>query len=202
MKYRLLAAHVLPDGGWLPEGTEVGDDTGYPWKTADGEYRAPSTQMEGLDGEAKEKVDELHRRLYGTGPYWDQGTAKEVEEARNKDAEKQRELDEQSEAVSPMQEAERKYQEQFKDPEGNPLAKRQLDAATTILPKGAPFTPPPHVVTHAQPGPAAPQSSTQTASPTRGGTRVPSQGPATPKPPEGDEARPTNPNRDQYPKDG
>jgi len=52
----------------------------------------------------------------------------------------------------------------------------------------------------APPGPARQPSHTATTAPTRGGTTAPARGVATPKPPEGDEARPKNPNEDQYPK--
>lgn len=201
MKFRLLAAHVLPDQSIVPAGTKVGDEEGITWRDANGEPLPVSTQMDGLDDEGRQMVQELHQKLYGTGPYWDQATPKAVQEARDKEAEEQKKLDEGSEPVSMMQKAERKWMEDAEDEE-DPLVKRALEPANVVPPRGATFTPPPHVVRHAQPGPSAPQSSTLTASPTRGGTQRPSQGPATPKPPEGDEARNITPNKDQYPKDG
>ena len=201
MKFRLLAAHVLPDQSIVPPGTVVGDDEGITWRDAEGNPLPVSTQMEGLDSEGETKVNELHNKLYGTAPYWEKAAPKAAQEARDKEAEEQQKLDEGSEPVSIMQKAERKWMEDAEDEE-DPLVKRALEPANVIPPRGASFTPPPHVVRHAEPGPSAPQSSTQTASPTRGGSTRPSPGPATPKPPEGDEARNISPNKDQYPKDG
>lgn len=60
MRYMLHAEHVYKTGEVLPPGTIVGDGTNWPWPDP------PSTQMEGLDPEAKKATDEVWQRLYGT----------------------------------------------------------------------------------------------------------------------------------------
>jgi hypothetical protein len=183
MKYRLLAEHVLADGQLLEEGTEVGDDTPYPWRSPRGEPLPPSTQMEGLDDEGRKAVDELHQKLYGAEPYWTEQN-EDVRKAREKEAEDQRKLDEDSEPVSAQQRAER----EFAGREGD----RDPATANVVLPRGATRGIPP--------GPGREPSSTATAAPTTGGSTRPSPGVATPAPPSG-AARPANPNQEQYPKD-
>jgi hypothetical protein len=97
MKFRLLGPAVLSDGQQLDAGTEIGDDTPYPYKNPDGSPMEPSTTMEGLDEDGKKAVHDLHRRLFGHGPYWESGQSEEVRKARETEAEEQRKLDESSE---------------------------------------------------------------------------------------------------------
>lgn len=191
MKYRLLAEHIAPvSGEVLPAGTEVGDDTPYPWKNADGSDAEPSTTMEGLDDAARKKVEEVHQRLFGHRPYWHEGQPDEVRKAREKEAEEQQKLDEGSEPVSEQQRVEREYADEQQESE---LAKRRPkgEPMPMIPPRGAPV---------AMPGPARQPSSTANPNPTRGGVTTPAPGPATPKPPDKEEVRPKNPNEQQYPK--
>ncbi len=184
MKYKLLGPHVLSGGERLEEGTEVGDDTGYPWKYPDGKDMDPTPQMEGLDDQSREKVREVHRKLYGVGPHWENQN-EEVVKAREKEAEEQKKLDEGSEPVSPQQKAERKWEEE--DREGK---RGEASIAPTIPPR--PVTTPP--------GAARQPSHTSVASPTRGGSTTPAPGPATSKPPKEEDIRPSKPNEEQYPK--
>ena len=185
MKYRLLAQHTAPVSGEVLEaGTEVGDDTEHPWKNRDGSDAEPSTQMEGLDDAAREKIKGLHQKLYGSEPDWGDGQSEEVRQAREKEREEQEKLDEGSAPVSEQQHLEREDdKEREKCGIGAPRRGGQ-----PMAPGGAP------------PGPARQPSHTATTAPTRGGTTAPARGPATPKPPEGDEVRPKNPNEEQYPK--
>lgn len=186
MKYRLLGAHVLASGERLEEGTEVGDDTDFPWKDVDGKELEPTTQMEGLDDASREKVREVHQRLYGHGPSWERGQSEEARKAHEQQAEEQRKLDEGSEPVSEQQRLERNYE-------------RNRDAGERGEASMAPTIPPraPGVM----PGAARQPSHTSTASPTRSGQGTPAPGPATPKAPDKNEVRPTKPNEEQYPKD-
>ena len=181
MKYRLLGPHVLADGQMLDAGTEVGDDTDQPWKDIDGKEMEPTTQMEGLDDASRDKVRQVHQRLYGRGPSWERGQSDEAREAHEKQAEEQRKLDEGSEPVSEQQRLERDYERDRK--EG-----KRGDASS---PPRAPVTSPP--------GAARQPSHTSAASTTRGGQTAPAPGPATPKV-DKDEVRPTKPNEEQYPK--
>ena len=188
MKYRLLGPHVMSDSSRLEAGTEVGDDTPYPWKDPEGNDMEPTTEMEGLDDASREKVKALHTKLYGHGPYWERGQPEAVRQAREKEAEDQKKLDEGSEPVSEQQRLERDWERDRKE------GKRgEANMAPTIPPRGAPVVNPP--------GPAREPSHTATASPTRGGSARPSPGPATPKPVSDDELRPTKPTEEQYPKD-
>lgn len=172
MKYRLLAPHVLPDGVILEEGTEVGDDTSWPWRYPyNNEPMPPSNMMEGLDDEGKKAIEELHNKLYGQGPYWENSQPEEVRKAREAQAKEQEKLDEDSEPVSEEQRREWEYEK----------ALEKGDA-----PRGLP------------PGPARQPSSTARVAPTRGGAQ-PNPGPATPKV-EAEDVRPRKPNEDQYPK--
>ena len=171
MKYRLLGPHVLSGGERLETGTEVGDETGYPWKYADGKDMDPTPQMEGLDEPSRAKVREVWQRLYGTSPSWE-GQSEEVAKAREKEAEDQKKLDEGSEPVSAQQKAER--------------AKEDRDKAEPRL--------------GTMPGPRPQPSHTVTASPTRPGSSTPAPAPATVQPPKADEVRPKKPNEEQYPK--
>lgn len=189
MKYRLLGPHVTTGGERLETGTEVGDDTGYPWKYPDGKDMDPTTQMEGLDDQSRDKVREVHQRLYGVGPSWENQN-EDVRKAREKEAEDQKKLDEGSEPVSAQQRAERKWAKEDEEDleaglEGRESANARRDAT----------------VSRSMPGPAARQPShTATASPTRPGVERPAPGPATPQPPKADEVRPKKPNEEQYPK--
>jgi hypothetical protein len=187
MKFRLLGPAVLSDGQQLDAGTEIGDDTPYPYKNPDGSPMEPSTTMEGLDEDGKKAVHDLHRRLFGHGPYWESGQSEEVRKARETEAEEQRKLDESSEPVSEQQHLEREWQKE-RDKRGG---RAPGEPAPTIPPKGPPT---------ATPGPARQVSGTETANPTRGGVASPAPGPATAKPPDKDEARPKRPNEEQYPK--
>ena len=184
MKYRLLGPHVLSDGQMLDAGTEVGDDTDQPWKDVDGKEMEPTTQMEGLDDASREKVREVHQRLYGRGPAWERGQSDAAREAHEKQAEEQNKLDEGSEPVSPQQKAEREWEKEFKE------GKRGETGMASSIPPRAPT----------MPGAARQPSHTSAASPTRGGQTVPAPGPATPKAPKDDEVRPSKPNEEQYPK--
>jgi hypothetical protein len=187
MKYKLLAPQVLADGQLLEEGTEVGDDTAYPWKDADGKDMEPSTTMEGLDDASRAKVREVHQRNYGLNPPWERGQSEEARKAHEQQAEEQKKLDENSKPVSEQQRLERDWEKERSE------GKRgEADMAPTLPPRGAPVVAPP--------GPARQPSSTATASPTRGGVTHPSPGPATAKPPDKNDVRPTKPNEEQYPK--
>jgi len=185
MKYRLLGPHVLADGQQLDAGTEVGDDTDIPWKDIDGKEMEPTTQMEGLDDASRDKVREVHQRLYGQGPSWERGQSDAAREAHEKQAEEQRKLDEGSEPVSEQQRLERDYERDRKE------GKRGEAAMAPTIPPRAPVTSPP--------GAARQPSHTSAASPTRSGQTAPAPGPATPKV-DKDEVRPTKPNEEQYPK--
>jgi len=186
MKYRLLAPHTAPQSGErLEAGTEVGDDTEYAWKNPDGSDAEPSTQMEGLDDAARNKVNELHKKLYGSEPAFGGSQSEEVRQAREKERDEQQTLDEGSEPVSEQQHLER---EDAKEREERGHGPRRGDRGEPMAPGGAP------------PGPARQPSHTATTAPTRGGSTAPARGPATPKPPEGEEARPKNSNEEQYPK--
>ena len=183
MKYRLLAPHTAPQTGErLEAGTEVGDDTEHPWKNPDGSDAEPSTQMEGLDDAARDKVKQLHQKLYGSEPDFGGTQSEEVRQAREKEREEQQKLDEGSEPVSEQQHLEREWDKEREERGHGPRR------GEPMAPGGAP------------PGPARQPSHTATTAPTRGGASTPARGPATPKPPEGDEARPTKPNEEQYPK--
>ena len=186
MKYRLLAQHTAPQSGELLEaGTEVGDDTEHPWKNRDGSDAEPSTQMEGLDDAAREKIKGLHQKLYGSEPDWSGGQSESVRQAREKEKDEQQKLDEGSEPVSLQQHLEREDdKEREKRAEGAP----RRAGREPMAPGGAP------------PGPGRQPSHTASAAPTRGGSTAPARGVATPKPQEGDEVRPKNPNEEQYPK--
>jgi hypothetical protein len=186
MKYKLLGPHVLASGERLEEGTEVGDDTDFPWKDVEGKEMEPTTQMEGLDEASRKKVRDVHQRLYGQGPAWERGQSDAVRQAREREAEEQRKLDEGSEPVSMQQKAEREWERDHKE------GKRGEAAMAPSVPPRAPVTTPP--------GAARQPSHTSTASPTRGGSTTPSPGPATPKAPDKDDVRPTKPNEEQYPK--
>ena len=186
MKYRLLGPHVLPDGQMVDAGTEVGDDTDHPWKDTEGKEMEPTTQMEGLDDGSREKVREVHQRLYGKGPSWERGQSDEAREAHERQAEEQQKLDEGSKPVSEQQRLERDYERDRKE------GKRgEADMAPSIPPR-APVTSPP--------GAARQPSHTSAASPTRGGQTVPAPGPAAPKAPKEEDVRPSKPNEEQYPK--
>ena len=184
MKYRLLGPHVLADGQMIDAGTEVGDDTDVPWKDIDEKEMEPTTQMEGLDDASREKVREVHQRLYGQGPSWERGQSEAARKGHEKQAEEQRKLDEGSEPVSPQQKAEREWEKEFKE------GKR---GAATVAP-----TIPPRAPT--MPGAARQPSHTSAASTTRGGQTVPAPGPAAPKAPKEEDVRPSKPNEEQYPK--
>ena len=186
MKYRLLAPHTSPfSGERLEAGTEVGDDTEHPWKNRDGSDAEPSTQMEGLDDAAREKIKGLHQKLYGSEPDWSGGQSESVRQAREKEKDEQQKLDEGSEPVSLQQHLEREDdKEREKRAEGAP----RRAGREPMAPGGAP------------PGPGRQPSHTASAAPTRGGSTAPARGVATPKPPEDEEARPKNPNEEQYPK--
>ena len=187
MKYRLLGPHVLADGQMIDAGTEVGDDTDVPWKDIDGKEMEPTTQMEGLDDASREKVREVHQRLYGQGPSWERGQSEAAREGHEKQAEEQRKLDEGSEPVSAQQKAEREWEKEFKE------GKRGEAGMAPTIPPRAPVTSPP--------GAARQPSHTSAASTTRGGQTTPAPGPATPKTPKDEDVRPTKPNEEQYPKD-
>src|SRR6188472_3640468 len=109
MKYRLLGPHTINDQ-LLETGTDVGDDTDIPWKDIEGKEMEPTTQMEGLDDASRDKVREVHQRLYGTGPAWERGESKEAREAHERQAEEQKKLDEDSKPVSEQQRLERDYE--------------------------------------------------------------------------------------------
>ena len=195
MKYRLLAQHTAPQSGELLEaGTEVGDDTEHPWKNRDGSDAEPSTQMEPLDDAAREKIKGLHQKLYGSEPDWSGGQSEEVRQAREKERDEQQKLDEGSEPVSEQQHLEREWDKEREERGHGP----RREAAPTIPPRGtqAGLHPPGRAT---EPGPARQPSHTATTAPTRGGP-APARGVATPKPPEDEEARPKNPNEEQYPK--
>lgn len=181
MRYRLLAPHVTSDGRMLEEGAIVGegDDVVDPWRNTRGELMPPTTQMEGLDDDSRKAVGELHQKLYGAPPSWENNLPEEQRKAREAEAEEQAKLDAGSKPVSRAQAVERKIAEQEKEFEGN-----DLDLRDRPIP----------------PGPARQPSSTATASPTRGGVTRPAAGPATPQPPSAEDARPKKPNEDQYPK--
>ena len=193
MKYRLLAPHTAPfSGERLEAGTEVGDDTEHPWKNRDGSDAEPSTQMEGLDDAAREKINGLHQKLYGSEPDWSGGQSQDVRQAREKERDEQRKLDEGSEPVSEQQHLEREDQKEREKrghgPRQGERGERGPSSRDPVMaPGGAP------------PGPARQPSHTATTAPTRGGP-APARGVATPKPPEDEEARPKNPNEEQYPK--
>lgn len=172
MKFRLLAEHVAPNGAVLSEGTEVGDDTPWPWRNPRGEPIEPSTQMEGLDDEGKEAVKTVHQRLYGRDPYWHDNVSEGVRKVREEEAETQAKLDEESEPVSEQQAREWKMEEE----RDKPLRDRAV-----------------------MPGPAAQPSPTVRAAPTRGGQTRPAPGPATPSV-QAENVRPEKPNEEQYPK--
>src|SRR6188472_3851711 len=183
MKYRLLGPHVLSGGERLEEGTEVGDDTGYPWKYPDGKDMDPTPQMEGLDEQSRAKVREVHQRLYGGGPTWENQN-EEVAKAREKEAEEQKKLDEGSEPVSDQQKVERDWEKERKE------GKRGEATVAPTIPPRAPVSP--------TPGPARQPSHTSAASPTRGGSTTPAPAPATAQPPKEEDIRPKKPNEDQY----
>jgi len=185
MKYRLLGPHTLNDAV-LDTGTEVGDDTPYPWKDVEGNDMPPTTQMEGLDDASRDKVRQVHRQLYGTSPAWERGQSEDARKAHEQQAEEQRKLDEDSKPVSEQQRLERDYE---RDREAG---KRGDAAMAPSIPPRAPVTP--------MPGAARQPSHTSAASTTRGGQTTPAPGPATPKPPDKDEVRPSKPNEEQYPK--
>jgi len=198
MKYRLLAQHTAPVSGEVLEaGTEVGDDTEHPWKNRDGSDAEPSTQMEGLDDAAREKVNALHRKLYGSDPDWGGHQSEEVRQAREKEKEEQQKLDEGSEPVSEQQHLEREdAKEREKRGQGAPR-RAPGEPAPSIPSRGTQAGR--HPRAGAEPGPAREPSHTATTAPTTGGA-TPARGVATPRAPEGDEARPKNPNEEQYPK--
>jgi hypothetical protein len=108
MKYRLLAPHVMPNQQLLEAGTEVGDGATHSWRYANGDPIPPSTQMEGLDDEARKEVKKLHHSLYGDDPLWDSADGADERKALNEQAEDQAKLERESEPVSPQQDAERK----------------------------------------------------------------------------------------------
>ena len=109
MKFKLLAQHVLADGQLLEEGTEVGDDTPYPWRNRDGSPQKPSNQMLGLDDEGRKMVEDLHMELYGTKPA--DLVDEDVLKARADETKAQEELDKNSEPVSDRQRVERQMAE-------------------------------------------------------------------------------------------
>lgn len=109
MKFKLLAEHVLPDGRLLEEGTDVGDDTSYPWRNKDGSPQPPSTQMLGMDPEGQKAVEDLHMELYGTKPT--DLVDPEVVKVREAEATAQKALDEGSAPVSDRQTLERRMAE-------------------------------------------------------------------------------------------
>jgi hypothetical protein len=198
MKYRLLGPHTAPQSGErLEAGTEVGDDTPYPWKNRDGSDAEPSTSMEGLDDAARDKIKGLHQKLYGSEPDWSGGQSESVRQAREKEKEEQQKLDEGSEPVSEQQHLEREWDKE-REKRGGAPRRAPGEPAPSIPSRGT------HQGMHpragAEPGPAREPSHTASAAPTRSGATPAARGPATPKPPEGDEARPKNPNEDQYPK--
>ena len=186
MKYRLLGPHVLADGQMLDAGTEVGDDTDYPWKDIEGKEMEPTTQMEGLDDASRDKVRQVHQRLYGQAPSWERGQSDAAREAHERQAEEQRKLDEGSEPVSEQQRLERDYE---RDREAG---KRGDASMAPSIPPRAPVTSPP--------GAARQPSHTSAASTTRGGQTVPAPGPAAPKAPKEEDVRPSKPNEEQYAK--
>lgn len=59
MKYRLDTQHYHQDK-LLEPGTEVGDDTDFPWRDAKGHPLPPSLQMTPLDDEAKRLYRDWH----------------------------------------------------------------------------------------------------------------------------------------------
>jgi hypothetical protein len=180
-QYKLLSQHVTPEGVVLEEGTIVGDDTPYPWLYPHThEPMPPSNAMEGMDDEAKEKIKELNRKLYGDESPHTLGPPEDILAARKAEEEASKKAEEGSEPVSPMQRYERKVAEEQEKAEGEGM------------PKPA-FTPP---------GPAGTGPSVHTAPPSfhRTGQRVVSPGVATPKPPRDEDARPRKPNEEQYPK--
>ncbi len=168
-KYRLLAEHVAPDGQVLPAGTEVGDDTPYPWPMD------PSNQMEGIDDDGKKRVDDFWKTHYG-------------HEFRHPDANPNL-TDDQRAALEADEEAKKKEEEARKA--GPPVSDQQRMEREE---EGKPTEAVP-------PGPARQPSSTATASPTRGGVRASSPGPATIET-RREDIRPHRPNEEQSPKDG
>lgn len=182
-QYRLLSEHVTPEGIVLEEGTIVGDDTPWPWRYAhNNEPMPPSNQMEGIDDEGKEKIKELNRKLYGEEAPHTVGPSEAVQAARKKEEEDNKKAEEGAEPVSSMQRYERHMQEEYKkaDEEG--------------MPRPA-FVPP---------GPAGIRGPSVHEAPQgrhRTGQRQASPGVATPKPPKDEDARPSKPNEEQYPKD-
>ena len=97
----------------------------------------PTTQMEGLDDQSRDKVREVHQKLYGQGPSWERGQSKEARKAHEKQAEEQKKLDENSEPVSAQQKAERKWEEENRE------GKRGEAAMAPTIPPRAPVTAPP-----------------------------------------------------------
>lgn len=116
-KYKLLTQHVTSESVILEPGTEVGDDTDWPWK---GE---PSIHMVGVDEEGKQKVNELHQKLYGRD-----APAQEAEEPSEEDkkAEQEEEKLKAAEPVSKLQEMERHEEET-----GEEVVPRRVVSPTT-----------------------------------------------------------------------
>lgn len=89
-KYLLHAPHYTSDGRYLTAGTAVGDDTNQPWNDE------VTNQMEGLDDEGREKVQELHKRLYNADAPWH---TPEMEERKRQREAQQRESEAAPEAA-------------------------------------------------------------------------------------------------------
>lgn len=155
-KYRLLAPHVTSDGQLLEEGTEVGDETTYPWKNPDGSDMRPSTQMYGLDEAGEAAVLEVWQGLYGRAPSWADPPNEAVEAARKAESDAQQALDDGSTPVSPEQARERA------------MAKLEDQLMTDA--------PTPRETVMAERMRRVERSSTATASPTRGGVVAPAPG--------------------------
>lgn len=181
--YVLLAPHVTSDGRLLEEGTKVGDDADVKWSNPDGSDMRPSTQMMGTDEDGTAAVNQVWQDLYGHDAPWESEPYKTSIANQKAAKEAQVEAEKNSEPVSPRQALERKLQE-MADTDIEPLEEplTTADASREIREREL--------------------SSTANAIRPKGGVTTPAPGAAAPRTPQSSSARATEPNKEQYPKDG
>ena len=194
MKYRLLAPHTAPEAASgskpAPRSATTPSMRG---KTRTG--RTPSLRQVWRRSTTRrgKRSKGCTRSSSAPSPTGPAVRANQCGRRATKEKEEQQKLDEGSEPVSEQQHLEREWDKEREKrghgPRGEP--------APSIPSRGTQAGM--HPRPGAEPGPAREPSHTASAAPTRGGA-TPARGVATPKPPEGDEARPKNPNEDQYPK--
>jgi hypothetical protein len=153
-RYRLRATHVTSEGRVVPAGTLVGDGTDHKWdKDTD-----PSNLMEGANAAGKERVNQLHQRLYGADAAWhDERIQKDVQQDLE-DQKKQREEEKAAEPVSHAQAVE--MGKEWKGPP-NPFVQARL--------AGTPVPGPAAIVgdTSGNPGVARPRVNQENVRPER-----------------------------------